>query len=178
MLDKNSNHNSSPFQFPGLVIPQQQKSKQSYTSPTLPENNRERTFRRVGNICEIAAGASLNSAVIFTFHLLQVHPVGMLLALGVSHFYLTATAAGEEGRRITNIMSGASASLALLCSLSEPIGEWWEAYTSKSIASSEIEQIYAPVPADYFSWINGVRGVLVLMVLALILFNCNGKKRP
>lgn len=135
--------NTSPFQYTGLVQ-QQQKSQQPNTQPPpLPENNRERTFRRAGNLCEIVAGASLNSAVIFMFHLLQVHPVGMFLALGVAHLYFTATAAGEKGKQVTNIMTGASASLALLCSLSEPVSEWWEASTSKTVAQNEIREMYA-----------------------------------
>jgi hypothetical protein len=122
--------NTSPrVQYTGLVQ-QQEKSQQPNTQQKpLPENNRERTFRRAGNCCEIVAGASLNSAVIFTFHLLQVHPVGLFLALGVAHLYFTATAVGEKERQVTNIMTGASASLALLCSLSEPVSEWWEAST-------------------------------------------------
>jgi hypothetical protein len=130
-----TSRSNSPFQHTGLVQTQQHKSQQPNTEQKpLPENNRERTFRRAGNCCEIVAGASLNSAVIFTFHLLQVHPVGMFLALGVAHLYFTATAAGEKERQVTNIMTGASASLALLCSLSEPVGEWLEASTSKTVA--------------------------------------------
>lgn len=132
----------SPFQYTGLVQ-QQEKSQQPNTQQKpLPENNRERTFRRAGNLCEIVAGASLNSAVIFTFHLLQVHPVGLFLALGVAHLYFTATAVGEKGKQVTNIMTGASASVALLCSLSEPVGEWLEASTSKTVAQNEIREMY------------------------------------
>ncbi|UKP01457.1 hypothetical protein [Nostoc sp. UHCC 0870] len=185
MLDRNSNRNPSPFQFAGVTP--QPKSQPSNTppAPAPPENNRTRTFRRAGNICEITAGASLNSAVIFTFHLLQVHPVGMFLALGVSHFYFTATATGEEGRKITNIMSGCSASLALLCSLSESMSEWWEAETSKSTAaaemksiiSQEIPQISTSTSTDNSGWLEGLGSVLVLGVVVLILFNLNGKKR-
>lgn len=136
--------NTSPFQYTGLVQ-QQEKSQQPNTQQKpLPENNRERTFRRAGNLCEIVAGASLNSAVIFMFHLLQVHPVGMFLALGVAHLYFTATACGEgQHFRIANIMTGASASVALLCSLSEPVGEWLEASTSKTVAQNEIREMYA-----------------------------------
>ncbi|PHJ58467.1 hypothetical protein VF14_18720 [Nostoc linckia z18] len=157
--------NASPFQFKGLAQPQQVKSQQPNTQP-VPENNRERTFRRAGNLCEIVAGASLNSAVIFTFHLLQVHPVGLLLALGVAHLYFTATAAGEKGRQLTNVMTGCSASLALLCSLSEPVGEWLEASTSKSVAQREIQQMYAP-PTNKSNWTTGVGIAVVIAVLVI-----------
>ncbi len=79
-----SSTNVSPFLYEGLAqTPQQHKQPEQL--PPLPENNRCRTFRRAGNACEIVAGSCLNSAVIFTFHLLQVHPVGMFdPAMGVN----------------------------------------------------------------------------------------------
>ncbi|MCW5318947.1 hypothetical protein GTQ43_36490 [Nostoc sp. KVJ3] len=169
--------NTSPFEYMGLAQPQQVKSQQSNTQPPpVPENNRERTFRRAGNLCEIVAGASLNSAVIFTFHLLQVHPVGLLLALGVAHLYFTATAVGEKGRQVTNIMTGCSASLALLCSLSEPVGEWWEASTSKSVAQSEIQQMYAPSP-NKSNWTTGVGIAVVIAVLVVYITSVSRERR-
>jgi hypothetical protein len=98
---QNQQTSVSPFQYTGLTQQtQQHKQEQSTPSVQPPENNRSRSFRRYGNICEIAGGASLNSAVIFTFHLLQVHPIGVLLAVVTAHFYFTATTAGEpEARR-------------------------------------------------------------------------------
>ncbi|GAX46055.1 hypothetical protein NIES4075_70760 [Tolypothrix sp. NIES-4075] len=168
--------NTSPFQYTGLVQ-QQQKSQQPNTQQKpLPENNRERTFRRAGNLCEIVAGASLNSAVIFTFHLLQVHPVGMFLALGVSHFYFTATACGEgKHKAIANIMTGASASVALLCSLSEPVSEWVEASTSKTVAQSEIQQMYAP-PTQGNNWVPGL-GIVVFIAIMLAFVKSGSRGR-
>jgi hypothetical protein len=169
--------NTSPFEYMGLVQPQQQKSQQTNTQPPpVPENNRQRTFRRAGNLCEIVAGASLNSAVIFTFHLLQVHPVGLLLALGVAHLYFTATAVGEKGRQVTNVMTGCSATLALLCSLSEPVGEWWEASTSKSVAQSEIQQMYAP-PTNKSNWTTGVGIAVVIAVLVVYITSVSRERR-
>lgn len=168
--------NASPFQHTGLVQTQQQKSQQPNTEPPpLPENNRERAFRRAGNLCEIVAGASLNSAVIFTFHLLQVHPVGMFLALGVAHLYFTATAVGEKERQVTNIMTGASASLALLCSLSEPVGEWWEASTSKTVAQNEIREMYAP-PTQGNNWMP-LLGIAVVIAIMLAFVKSGSKGR-
>lgn len=167
--------NASPFQYTGLVQ-QQEKSQQPNTEPPpLPENNRERTFRRAGNLCEIVAGASLNSAVIFTFHLLQVHPVGMFLALGVAHLYFTATAVGEKERQVTNIMTGASASLALLCSLSEPVGEWWEASTSKTVAQNEIREMYAP-PTQGNNWMP-LLGIAVFIAIMLTFVKSGSRGR-
>lgn len=175
--DPETSTNASPFQFGDLVQPQQVKSQQSNTQPPpVPENNRQRTFRRAGNVCEIVAGASLNSAVIFTFHLLQVHPVGLLLALGVAHLYFTATAVGEKGRQVTNIMTGCSASLALLCSLSEPVSEWWEASTSKSVAQSEIQQMYAP-PTNKSNWTTGVGIAVVIGVLVVYITSVSRTRR-
>ena len=130
-----------------------------------------RTFRRAGNACEIVAGSCLNSAVIFTFHLLQVHPVGMFLAVGTAHLYFTATATGEGFNNfVTNLMTGCSASCALLCALSDPIGEWNEARTSTQTANHEIEQMYLPKTADYSNWGSGATIAIVIAILMIFLF--------
>ena len=166
-------HSVSPFSMEGLAqTPQQhQQHQQPEQLPPLPENNRGRTFRRAGNACEIVAGSCLNSAVIFTFHLLQVHPVGMFLAVGTAHLYFTATATGEGFNNfVTNLMTGCSASLALLCALSEPISEWNEARTSTSTANTEIEQMYQPKTADYSSWVSGAGVAIVIAILMIFLF--------
>ncbi|BAB77497.1 hypothetical protein ACN23B_30865 (plasmid) [Anabaena sp. FACHB-709] len=142
--------NVSPFLYEGLATtPQQQQQAQQPPQQALPpESNFGRGLRRAGNACEIIAGSCLNSGVIFTFHLLQVHPVGFVLALGVSHFYLSATAAGEgKDRFATNVMTGASASLSLLCALSEPIAEWYEAQVSNTIAADVRRELYEPKQA-------------------------------
>lgn len=151
--------NTSPFHHKGLEQQNQQPQR-------TPETNKGRTFRRAGNACEIVAGSCLNSAVIFTFHLLQVHPAGMVVAVGTAHFYFTATAAGE--RDISHLMTGFSASLALLCTLFEPVGEWWEAETSKTAAQAEIRQLYPqPVEKHYPSWLSGLAIAFIFFVLRL-----------
>ncbi|MEA5507584.1 hypothetical protein VB735_31740 [Halotia wernerae UHCC 0503] len=163
-------HSVSPFLHEGLAQTPQQQQQPSQPQP-LPENNRGRTFRRAGNACEIVAGSCLNSAVIFTFHLLQVHPVGMFLAVGTAHLYFTATATGEGFNNfITNLMTGCSASLALLCALSDPLGEWLEARTSTQTAKTEIQQMYLPKTSDYSSWVNGASVALVIAILMIFLF--------
>ncbi|WP_341532372.1 hypothetical protein WKK05_41765 (plasmid) [Nostoc sp. UHCC 0302] len=168
-------HSVSPFLHEGLAqTPQQQ---QQSPQPELPENNRGRTFRRAGNACEIVAGSCLNSAVIFTFHLLQVHPVGMFLAVGTAHLYFTATATGEGFNKfVTNLMTGCSASLALLCALSDPIGEWNESRTSTQTANTEIQQMYQPKTADYSSWVSGAGVAIVVAVLMIFLFGGRTRK--
>jgi hypothetical protein len=166
-------HSVSPFSFEGLAqTPQQQhQHQQPEQLPPLPENNRGRTFRRAGNACEIVAGSCLNSAVIFTFHLLQVHPIGMFLAVGTAHLYFTATATGEGNNRfVTNLMTGCSASLALLCALSDPIFEWNEGRTSTQTANHEIESMYQPKTADYSSWGSGAGITIVIAILMVFLF--------
>ena len=165
-------HSVSPFLYEGLAQkPQQHQQKQPEQLPPLPENNRGRTFRRAGNACEIVAGSCLNSAVIFTFHLLQVHPVGMFLAVGTAHLYFTATATGEGFNNfVTNLMTGCSASLALLCALSDPISEWDEARTSTQTANTSIEKMYQPKTADYSSWGSGAGVAIVIAVLMIFLF--------
>ncbi|MHC5861657.1 hypothetical protein [Nostoc sp.] len=162
-------HSVSPFSMEGLAqTPSQQQPEQL---PPLPENNRGRTFRRAGNACEIVAGSCLNSAVIFTFHLLQVHPVGMFLAVGTAHLYFTATATGEGFNSfVTNLMTGCSASLALLCALSDPISEWDEARTSTGTANTSISEMYQPKTADYSSWASGAGVAIVVAVLMIFLF--------
>ncbi len=162
-------HSVSPFLYEGLAQKSQQQQHQE--QPSLPENNRGRTFRRAGNACEIVAGSCLNSAVIFTFHLLQVHPVGMFLAVGTAHLYFTATATGEGNNRfVTNLMTGCSASLALLCALNEPISEWNEARISTSTANTSIQKMYQPKTADYSSLASGAGVAIVIAILMIFLF--------
>ncbi|AUB35295.1 hypothetical protein COO91_01171 [Nostoc flagelliforme CCNUN1] len=166
-------HSVSPFLHEGLAqTPQSTKQHQQPEQlPPLPENNRGRTFRRAGNACEIVAGSSLNSAVIFTFHLLQVHPVGMFLAVGTAHLYFTATATGEGFNNfVTNLMTGCSASLALLCALNEPISEWNEARTSTQTAKTSIESVYKPKAAESSSWMDGASEGIFLAILMIFLF--------
>lgn len=134
----------------------------------LTESNKARTFRRCANACEIVAGTCLNSTIIFTFHLMQVHPMGLLLAMGTAHFYLTATALGEADRRSTNIMTGASASLAILCSLHEPIGEWLQAQRSRTTALSQIDQLYNSQPEIELPWIE-ITGIITLITIIFLI---------
>ncbi|MDZ8029373.1 MAG: hypothetical protein RMX97_32480 [Nostoc sp. DedQUE11] len=171
-----SSTNVSPFSFEGLAEKPQQ-SKQPEEPQPLLENNRGRTFRRAGNACEIIAGSCLNSAVIFTFHLLQVHPVGMFLAVGTAHLYFTATATGEGFNNfVTNLMTGCSASLALLCALNEPISEWNEARTSTSTVKTSIESVYKPKTAESSSWMDGAGVGIFLAILMIFLFG-SGKSK-
>ncbi|WP_138505358.1 LPXTG cell wall anchor domain-containing protein [Nostoc sp. PA-18-2419] len=170
-------HSVSPFSFEGLAqTPQQQKIEQPSQPQPLPENNRGRTFRRAGNACEIVAGSCLNSGVIFTFHLLQVHPVGMFLAVGTAHLYFTATATGEGFNNfVTNLMTGCSASLALLCALNEPISEWNESRTSTSTVKASIESVYKPKTAESSSWMSGAGVGIFLAILMIFLFRGKSK---
>jgi hypothetical protein len=171
-------HSVSPFLHEGLAQKsQQQKQEQPSQPQPLPENNRARTFRRAGNACEIVAGSCLNSAVIFTFHLLQVHPVGMFLTVGTAHLYFTATATGEGNNRfVTNLMTGCSASLALLCALSYPLGEWNEARTSTQTANTSIESVYKPKTAESSSWMDGAGVGIFLAILMFFLFGGSQRK--
>jgi hypothetical protein len=170
VIKPDSSTNVSPFLYEGLAQTPSQQQQPSQPQP-LPENNKGRTFRRAGNACEIVAGSCLNSAVIFTFHLLQVHPVGMFLAVGTAHLYFTATATGEGFNNfVTNLMTGCSASLALLCALSEPISEWNEARTSTQTANTSIEKMYQPKTADYSSWGSGASEAIVIAILMIFLF--------
>lgn len=156
MLARDSNStNTSPFHFKGLS----ENKQKSLPQESIRENNRERTFRRAGNACEIAAGTALNSTIIFTFHLLQVHPMGLLLAVGTCHFYFTATAVGEKSFSVA--MIGCAGSLSCLCALSEPIGEWWEARVSTQSASEEIQRIYQP-QKEMPDWVGGIAIALIL----------------
>ena len=169
--------NVSPFLYEGLATtPQQQRqAEQPQQAVPVPETNKGRGLRRAGNACEIIAGSCLNSGVIFTFHLMGVHPVGFVLALGVSHFYLSATATGEgKDRFATNVMTGASASLSLLCALSEPIAEWYEAQTSNTVAADVRRELYEPKQGNDFGLMT--IGVIVLGLVVLFLF-FGGKRR-
>ena len=163
-------HSVSPLKHEGLAQTPSQQQQREQPQP-LPENNRVRTFRHAGNASEIVAGSCLNSAVIFTFHLLQVHPVGMFLAVGTAHLYFTATATGEGFNNfVTNLMTGCSASLALLCALSEPISEWNEARTSTQTANTSIQMMYQPKTADYSSLVSGAGVAIVIAILMIFLF--------
>ncbi|MBE9056344.1 hypothetical protein [Sphaerospermopsis sp. LEGE 08334] len=163
--------NTSPFHFKGLCEEKGTGNREQVK--TLPENNRERTFRRAANACEIAAGTCLNSTIIFTFHLLQVHPVGIFLAVGTCHFYFTATAVGEKS--FPTAMVGAAGSLSVLCALSEPIGEWFEARTSVNRAVVEIERIYSS-KNDLPDWSGGITIALIIFGVKLAVFRAVSKK--
>jgi hypothetical protein len=162
MLARNANPtNTSPFHFKGLEDKEQQQCK---SQQLAQETNRERTFRRAGNACEIAAGTALNSTIIFTFHLLQVHPMGLLLAVGTCHFYFTATAIGEKSFSVA--MIGGAASLSCLCALSEPVGEWWESRISVESANQELAAIYQR-QQSLPSWTSGFVIAVCLLVIRL-----------
>lgn len=169
--DTHNQQAASPFTFEGLGHPVHPVQQQTQPQPqAAKERNRGRGFRRAGNACEIAAGAALNSAIVFTFHMMQVHPVGLFLALGVSHFYLTATVAGEgQDKLVANVMTASSSALAGLTSLSEPIGEWVEASRSRSTATSEIQEIYSPQQPTMFSneWVmfGAIVGIAALLIM-------------
>lgn len=164
--------NTSPFHFKGLCEENGIGNREQVQ--VLLENNRERTFRRAANACEIAAGACLNSTIIFTFHLLQVHPAGLLLAVGTCHFYFTATAVGEKS--FPTAMVGGAGSLSVLCALSEPVGEWFEARTSVNRAVVEIDRIYSP-QNDPPDWLGGVAIALLIFGGRVALSKMFFKKR-
>lgn len=163
--------NNPPQQPFNPFLPQQQEQVQEREQPRIvPENNKGQAFRRAGNACEIIAGTCLNSCIVFTFHLMQVHPIGLLLSVGTAHFYFTATATGEGlNKAASNIMTGASASLAIACSLHEPVGEWWEARQSRAIAYTEIQQMYDPKPEFDIPWVEGGAIAVCFIVLLMIL---------
>ena len=99
----------------------------------------------------------------------------MFLAVGTAHLYFTATATGEGFNNfVTNLMTGCSASLALLCALNEPISEWNEARISTSTANTSISQMYQRKTADYSSWVSGAGVAIVIAILMIFIFG--GKK--
>ena len=182
MLSNNHNHNhnhnqpSSPFLLEGLGTPTSQPQQQGATI----ERNKARTYRRSGNACEVAAGASLNSAIVFLFHLLQVHPLGLVVALGVSWFYFAATAAGEgRDRFVGNVMLGCSAGIAGGFALSEPIGEWLQAKQSRAEATEILNRWYAPQSPQ----IDAGTSIALILLLAgvtaigLKMISRSGKKK-
>ena len=175
MLSQDSHPPSppSPFLMEGLRPPPRSPSPPEALTQSL-ERNKGRSFRRAGNACEIAAGAALNSSIVFALHLLQVHPLGFVVALSASHFYFLATAFGEgRDRFIGNALTGASAGVAALSSLSEPIGEWWEAKQSRETATQEIQKLYAPQqPPLIHEW-----ALVALAALAIALVMAGGGNR-
>jgi hypothetical protein len=169
-------HQGSPFLLEGEI--QQQKQQQQPEPQATPERNKGRNLRRAGNACEIAAGASLNSAIVFLFHFMQVHPIGLILALGVSHAYFTATAWGEgQDRFVANVMTGCSAGLAAVCSLSEPIGEWLEARESRSTAVSDLQTIYTAAEQPQIISTGWILILGVVLTLGIAAIGGGGKKR-
>ncbi len=69
-------------------------------------------------------------------------------------------------------MTGASASLAILCSLHEPMGEWLQAQRSRTTALSQIDQLYNSQPEIELPWIE-ITGIVALITIILLI----GKKR-
>ena len=178
-----SNHNqsqqqpSSPFLMEGLGASNNQPHQ---PTATPIERSKGRQYRRSGNACEVAAGASLNSAIVFLFHLLQVHPLGLVVALGVSWFYFAATAAGEgRDRFVSNAMLGCSAAIAGGFALSEPIGEWQQAKQSKAEATEILSRWY---PSQGLQIDAGTSIALILLVagvtaIGLKMISRSGKKK-
>lgn len=143
---------------------QEQEQEPKRLEAPLIETHKLRNLRHAGNVCDVVSGTALNSSIVFTFHLMQVHPVGLLLAVGVSHFYFTATAVGEgTDHRVTNVMIGASSSLAILCAAHEPLMEWIEAQQSREAAIAHINSMYPKTPQFEINY-----GLLSLVVLVFI----------
>ena len=100
----------------------------------------------------------------------------MFLAVGTAHLYFTATATGEGYNRfITNLMTGCSASLALLCALSEPVDEWNEGRTSTDNTNTTIQQIYKPKKVDSTNWLGSAGVAIALVIVMILLFNRKNK---
>ncbi len=101
----------------------------------------------------------------------------MFLAVGTAHLYFTATATGEGfNNLVTNLMTGCSASLALLCALEEPISEWNESRISTSTVKASIESVYKPKTADSSSSMSDAGVAIFLAILMFLMFG-GGKSK-
>ncbi len=126
------------------------------------ESNRHRHFRHYANCCEMLSGASLNSAVIFTFQLLQVPVIGYVVALGITHFYFTATTFTEKGRRIVNFASGSVTGLSMFAATSEPLGKHYQSVATSMSINREIAKFNKGNDSPLNVWL-----VVVLAIAAL-----------
>lgn len=113
--------------------------------PEVEESHRERRLRKLGNVCELAAGAAGGSSVVFFFAALNIPPLGIMLALGITHLYLTATIAGEgKDRAIVNVMSATGTGASALTAASEPLADAWQARGSQAAAMRIHKAAYNP----------------------------------
>ncbi|MBD3886544.1 hypothetical protein IFO70_33260 [Phormidium tenue FACHB-886] len=168
--DSHNQQQPSPFTLEGLATLDRQQPQQQQPQQPIPERNRGRGLRRAGNASEIAAGTALNSAIVFFFHLMQVHPIFLVVSLSTSYFYFLASAFGEgKDKFVANMMTGASAGIAAGAALSEPVSEWWEAKQSQDAATQQLDRWYAPqqpnaLASNGFLILLGVSAVFLLAI--------------
>ena len=129
------------------------------------ESNRHRHFRHYANACEMLSGASLNSAVIYGFQLLQVPAVGYVVALGIAHFYFGATTITEGGRRVVNFASGSATGLSMFAATSEPMGKHYQSVITESSINSELAKLDKSNNLPINSWL--IAGLIAIALLAV-----------
>lgn len=127
------------------------------------ESNRHRHFRHYANACEMLSSASLNSAVIYSFQLLQVPAAGYVVALGIAHFYFGATTITEGGRRIVNFASGSATGLSMFAATSEPLGKHYQSYVTEMAVSNELAKLKENNDMPINPWL-----AVILLAIALL----------
>lgn len=129
------------------------------------ESNRHLHFRHYANACEMLSGASLNSAIVYSFQLLQVPVVGYVVALGVTHFYFTATVFTEKGRRIVNFSNASAVGISMISATTEPLGKHYQSVVTESSINSELTKLNNPNGTPFNPWV--LVGLLAIALLAV-----------
>jgi len=144
--------------------------------PEVEESSSERRLRRLGNVCELAAGAAGGSSVVFFFAALNISGLGIVLALALTHLYLTATVVGEgRDRAIVNMAAATGTGASALVAASEPLAVSWQARKSQETARQAWREAYNPSPGLLGRFdvgdgsLGGLSGVALLLGLVVML---------
>lgn len=152
----------TPFTYEGVS---NQESQPPGGLPGVVENNRKRHFRSAANYSELATATAANTALCFTFRLLQVSAAGYfaIAILNFSYFTITAT---NEKKPIAHFLTGLSVFGGSAATLSEPIGDFLNEQSVAKNYHAEVSKL-TPHNATNFLIIPTV-GIALLIGLILV----------
>ncbi|MEG3972045.1 hypothetical protein QUA00_31160 [Microcoleus sp. T2B6] len=150
---------------------QQQQQYQQVTAPTIDqpqpdETNAERQYRDAANLCEVVAPTLLGSAVVFTFHAMQIAG-GSIAAIGIYQIYLAAKITGQSKHRLPTAIVGAGVTVGMLVSLAEPLSEGrqvGDAELRLETGIKEIQTVKKPASND-FDYLPSIALVVIVFCL-------------
>ncbi len=134
----------------------------------LPENNRHRHFREIGNWAELATGATGSASICFLFRLLSVAPAGYFVAALVAHSYFLVSATSDERKSITHLMTGVATVGSAIATLGEPASKWGMGQSELHDYHNDYQQLYPNSVGDSNPLM--LSGALLLIFVACIMW--------